>query len=167
MADALQPLWTLVRLLHIASGIALVGGATMWGVLIQPTLAQLGPTLPKGVMPTLGGKVVRFLPHAGLATFVTGVLVYWHLMPYANATYQMIMGLALLVMLVSLALSFLVVVPSFKKAMALMTAAQGPPPPEALALMGRLKQASLVTLALAWFIVVLMVVGTATRVGIA
>jgi len=167
MADPLQPLWTVVRLLHIASAIVLVGGGTLWAIVVQPTLAQMGPTMPRGAMPTLGGKVLKVLPHAGLATLVTGVLVLWHLAPYANATYHMIMGTALVVMLAGLSLTFGIVVPTFKKLSAAMMASQGPPPPEAPAMMARIKKASMANLALAWLIVVLMVVGTAQRVGIA
>lgn len=154
---------TALRLLHIGAGIALVGGATMW-TMLQPTLQQMGPTLPKGFLPTVGGKVVRFLPHAALATFLTGLALYWLMLPVAvNATWRMLMMAAMGLMLVSLAVAYGGVLPTFRKLSQAWSALQGPPGPDVMALQARLKALSMVNLAAAWLIVVLMVVATALR----
>lgn len=160
----MEPVWTALRLLHIGAGIALVGGATLWGAVLAPTLQQLGPTLPKGAFPTLGGKVVKFLPHAGALTFLTGVALYGLMQAAYPGTWRMLMLVALVLMLVSLGLSYGVLVPTFKKVAAGMASAPpGPPSPEAQALLHRMKSASMASLGIAWGIVVLMVVATALR----
>lgn len=159
MADLV---WTALRVLHIGSAITLVGGATMWAML-QPTLQQMGPTLPRGFMGTVGGKVVRILPNAGLATLLTGAPLFYLMMPLYGATWSMLMGAALLLMLVSLGLSFGGTVPTFRNLGRAMAAAQGPPGPEVLALQARMKLFSMAGLAIAWLIVLLMVVATALR----
>jgi hypothetical protein len=169
MADApaartMEPVWTALRVLHIGAGIALVGGATLWGAVLAPVLQQLGPTLPKGAFPTLGGRVVRYLPHAALATFLTGVALYALMQGAYAGPWRMLMLGALVLMLVALGLSYGVLVPTFKKVAAGMASAPpGPPGPEAQALMHRMKTASMANLAVAWLIVVLMVVATALR----
>lgn len=159
MAD---PLWTGLRLLHIGAGIALVGGATLWSIL-QPLFGQMGPTLPRGFLPTVGGKVLRVLPNAALVTLVTGVPLYYLMMPFASDAWRLLMGAALVLMLVALGLSFGIVVPTFKKLVRAIGALQGPPGPEVVALQARMKMASMANLAAAWTIVVLMVVATALR----
>ncbi|HEV8358826.1 MAG TPA: hypothetical protein VGR28_00070 [Candidatus Thermoplasmatota archaeon] len=162
MAD---PLYVIIRVLHVGSAIALIGGATLWGTRIMPTLAQLGPTLPKGAIPTLGNRVVNFLPAAGLATFLTGLLLFWQLGGFSTPAnpWSMLLGTALLLTLVMLILSFGVMKPSWKKLSQAMGAAAGPPGPEMMALSKRMKSVSMANLAIGWTIVLLMVVATATR----
>lgn len=159
MAD---PLWTAVRLLHIGSAIALVGGATLWNFILAPTFQQMGPTLPKGFMPTVGGKVVRFLPNAALATLLTGALLFWFMMPFGSEAWRLLMLTSLALLVVSLGLAHGAMIPTFKRLSQAMGAA-GPPGPEAQALMARMKMLGVVSLALAWVLVALMVVATALR----
>jgi uncharacterized membrane protein len=161
MAEAIM---TALRFLHISSAIALVGGATLWATQIMPSMAQLGPTLPRGALPTIGGKVAKFLPNAALLTLLTGAALYWLMQASWGETWRLIMQVALGTMIVVVAISFGVMHPTFKKLSSAMTSGPpGPPPPEAQALMGKMKKASMLNLALGWFIVVLMVVGTALR----
>lgn len=160
MAD---PVWTALRVLHIGAGVALVGGATMWNLLLAPTFAQMGPTLPRGFTATVGGKVVRYLPHLGLVTFLTGVALYAVMQSFYDATWRWLMLAALVVMLANLGLSYGLMVPTFKKLGAAMAAAQGPPGPEVQRLLRSMKTYGLVGLGLAWGIVLLMVVATALR----
>lgn len=154
--------WTALRVLHIGSAITLVGGATMWAML-QPTLQQMGPTLPRGFLGTVGGKVVRILPNAGLATLLTGALLFYLMMPVYGETWRMLMGASLVLMLVSLGISFGGTVPTFRKLGMAMATAQGPPGPAVQALAARMKLYSMAGLVLGWLIVLLMVLATALR----
>jgi uncharacterized membrane protein len=160
MAD---PLWTLVRFLHVGAAIAWIGGATLWGLIVMPTLAQLGPTLPKGVMPTLGGKVVKFLPHAGAFTLIMGLAVFMNLYPTTLPYYRWIMLASLAITALALVLAYAILVPTFKKVSTIMGTAHGPPTPEVQGMMLRIKQVSLANLALGWLVVLLMVIATAMR----
>jgi uncharacterized membrane protein len=157
MPDAL---YVLIRLLHVGSAIALVGGGTLWGAVLAPTLAQMGPTLPKGAMPTLGGKVVKFLPASALVALVTGVLLFESIRPYAPEAWRTLMLAALVLLLAILVVSYLVG-RTFRKFVHAVSA--GPPGPEAQAHMARIRKGSVATLAMGWTVVLLMVVATSLR----
>jgi uncharacterized membrane protein len=160
MAD---PIYVLLRILHVGSAIFFVGGATMWSAILVPMLAAMAPTLPKGTMPTLGGKVMKVLPAAALTTLVTGLLLFGSLGgfgPAAGTTWGMLISTAFVLLVVLLIVSLAGIKPTFKKLSQTMMAAQGPPPPEAQQLMRKLTKLSHVTLGLAWLIVLLMVLAT-------
>lgn len=161
MADILQ---LVIRFVHIGSAVALIGGATLWGAVIAPTLARMGSTLPKGTFPTLGAKLNRFLPMAAWGTLLGGVASYWYVQAYANETWKMLMWISLAITALMLAISYAVVSPTFKKLTASMTATQGPPTAEARSLMVRLTKASMLNLALGWIVVAIMVVAVSLRV---
>lgn len=163
----MDPLHAVLRVLHIGAAVVWIGGGTLWGLVIMPTLQQLGPTLPKGAMPTIGGRVLKVIPHAGVATLVFGALTMWTLggfsAPLATSTWAMLLNLGLLITLVMLVLVFALLVPTFKKMSAMMAAATGPPTPDFLALSKKMTTFSKVNLALGWLVVLLMVVAVAQR----
>jgi uncharacterized membrane protein len=155
MADILV---TVVRFVHIASAIALIGGATLWGAVIAPTLAQMGSTMPKGLMPTLGGRVAKYLPMAGWGTLLGGVATaafYWNSW---GELWRTIMSIAFVITVVMLATSYALINPTFKRLTTVMSATQGPPPPEAKQLQMKLMKVSMMNLILGWVVVALMVV---------
>jgi uncharacterized membrane protein len=165
MAD---PVYVLLRILHVGSAVFLVGGATLWGAIVVPTLAQMGPTLPKGLMPTLGKKIVNAIPHAALLTFLTGLGVYGSLGGFApgvaSTPWGMLISLALLLTLVILVIAYGVTRPTFRKFTQVMMSAQGPPPPEAQQLLAKMTLMGKANLALGWIIVLLMVLATSHAV---
>lgn len=164
MADYL---YVLLRILHVGSAVFLIGGATMWGAIIAPTLAQMGPTLPKGAMPTLGKKVLNVLPHTALLTLLTGLALFWSLGGFGDAgrtSWGMLISVGLLLMLGMLAISFAVLKPTFKKLGQVMMASQGPPPPEAQQLMAKMTKFSMLNLGMGWLAVLLMVLATSHAV---
>lgn len=165
MAD---PVYVLLRILHVGSAVFLIGGATLWGAVVAPTLMQLGPTLPKGLMPTLGKKIVNIIPHAAALTFLTGVGVFGSLGGFnpgvARTPWGMLISAGLLLTLVMLGIAYGVTKPTFKKFTQLMMSTQGPPPPEAQQLMGKMMRMGQVTLVLGWLVVLLMVLATSHAV---
>lgn len=160
MADAL---YVLLRILHVGSAVFFIGGATLWGAVIAPALVELGPTLPKGALPTLGKKVLTVLPHAGVATLLTGIAVFWSLGGFGEAgrtTWGMLVGLGLLLTLAMVVVLFAVIKPTFRRLGQVVMATPGPPPPEAKAMLGKLMAVGRVNLALGWLVVLLMVLAT-------
>lgn len=53
----------------------LIGG-TVWAMVLLPTLTQLAPTLPKGALPTLAGRVLRVQLGAAALTLLAGAAAY-------------------------------------------------------------------------------------------
>lgn len=160
----MDPLQTVVRILHIGSAIVLIGGATLWGVFIVPTLAQMGPTLPRGTLPTLGGKVVKILFHAGVGTLVFGLGTFFFVQSAGSELWRMLIMAALLLTLLMLVISAALIKPTFKKVSEGMTSGPpGPPSPETMAAMKKLTQVSMANLAIGWLTVLLMVVAVSVR----
>jgi uncharacterized membrane protein len=161
MTDVVQ---LVLRFLHVGSAIAWIGGATLWSLVIAPTLAQLAPTLPKGAVPTLGGKVLKVLPRAGDLTLLFGLAEFAYIENGTTATFRYIMLVALVLTILAVGVSHGVIVPTFKKFMA-AASAPGPPGPETKGLMDRLMRASMALLGLTWVTVALMVAATSLHLG--
>lgn len=141
----------------------LIGGGTLWAMVLVPTLTQLAPTLPKGALPTLAGRVLRVQLGAAVLTLLAGAAAYGLMQARWGPPWNQLLLASFALMLVLTASLFLVVWPMSRRMARAMAGMAGPPGPEMAAMRGRMMKVSVANLGLGWTLVVLMVAATALR----
>jgi uncharacterized membrane protein len=132
-------LWVL-RFLHIISGVAWVGGAFIWVMVISPRLLKNGPPpIRRPVMEALVHAVPRYFYAAGGATILWGVLLLgttygWANFgavlqgTYAGKSYGYALGVGLVLAILMLLEGIFVITPTADKMLATMQSLPAPAP---------------------------------------
>lgn len=147
-----------IRFLHITAGVAWVGGAVIWSMVIAPRLMQRGPpAIRRPVLEALIEALPRYFYTTGGATIVLGVTFLgvkygWGNVlavfqgTYAGTSYGYALGAGLLLAVGMLAIGYFVITPTSHQMLDMMksmpTPAPGtppsPPPADVQAKMGAL-----------------------------
>jgi len=137
MADVLT--W-FIRFLHILAGVAWVGGAFFWIMIVAPRLLARGPPpIRRPVLEALIGALPRYFIGSGSATIVLGIILLgqiagWDklISTFTSGAYGTALGIGLLLALIMLALGLWVITPTAKTMLATMQSVPpgAPPSPE-------------------------------------
>ena len=135
-----------LRFLHILSGVAWVGGAFLYSMVVAPRILQRGPPpLRRPFLEAVMEPVTRYFYVAGILTLVTGFLVMGRMWGFSNidaqfqrAGYGYALSVGVLAAVGMGVVGFGMIAPTGKKMLARMQAmpasAPGappaPPPPE-------------------------------------
>ncbi|MFA5862993.1 MAG: hypothetical protein WDA16_14980 [Candidatus Thermoplasmatota archaeon] len=137
-------LWAF-RFAHILSGVAWVGGAFIWSMVVAPRLLARGPApIRRPVLEALIDAVPRYFLVSGGMTVLFGVLLLGQLHGWGSffatlqkGTYGAMLGIGFILALVMLALGAWVVTPTAKKLLGIMQSLPpGEPTAEAQARLG-------------------------------
>ncbi|HUR69006.1 MAG TPA: hypothetical protein VM370_07140 [Candidatus Thermoplasmatota archaeon] len=143
MSDALTGV---IRVIHIASAVAWVGGALLWGNVIAPRVMARGPPqirrpFAEAVIPAM----TRYYMIVGPLSILSGLVLIWRLYPtdYFSAFqvgggYGPALAIGALSAILMAIVGFGVIAPTGKKLLAAMGAASTPPTGEQQAELGAL-----------------------------
>lgn len=133
-----DPITGIVRLIHIVTSVAWVGGALLWGMIIAPRIFQRGPPqirapFAQAVMPA----ITRYYQIVAGLALVSGILLVgmiWGWPSYTDAfqvpTYGPSLAIGASAGIAMAIVGFGIVSPTGKKLVALMSSMKGPPTPE-------------------------------------
>ncbi len=125
-----------IRFLHVLSGVAWVGGAFFWAMVIAPrVLARGPPPLRRPFLEAVLGGVTRYFYVAGAMTIVTGFWVLGLLGGFSNIGsafrikgYGTALGLGVVMAVGMLIEGVWIITPTAKKLLAMMQALPTPEP---------------------------------------
>lgn len=126
----------IVRIVHIVSAIAWVGGALLFGNIIGPRVLQRGPpTLRKPFLEAVLAAMTRYYMIVGPLAILSGLVLVgqlWGWGSYADAFqapggYGLWLGIGAISAIVMAIVGFGVIAPTGKKLLAAMSKMTGPP----------------------------------------
>ena len=132
MADTLTGI---IRVIHIVTAIAWVGGVLLWSNVIGPRVMMRGPPqirrpFAEAVIPTL----TRYYMTVGIVAILSGLLLVWRLYPtdYFGAFqvpggYGAALGIGAMAGIALAIVGFGIIAPTGKKMLATMAKINGPP----------------------------------------
>jgi uncharacterized membrane protein len=143
MADAVTGI---IRVIHIVSSVAWVGGALLWGNVIAPRVMARGPPqIRKPFAEAVIPAMTRYYMIVASLAILSGLLLVTRLFPgdfsgafQAPGGYGMALGIGAVSAIAMAIIGFGIIAPTGKKLIAAMGAASTPPTPEQGAQLGAL-----------------------------
>lgn len=143
MSDAITGI---VRVIHIVTSVAWVGGALLWGNIVAPRVLARGPPairrpFAEAVIPAMTRYYMIVGPLAILSGFVLlGMIWGWgdYFAAFQAGAYGGALGLGALAGVAMAVIGFGIIAPTGKKLIATMQTINGPPTPEQQATLGAL-----------------------------
>ena len=134
MSDAITGV---IRVIHILSSIAWVGGALLFGNIIGPRVLQRGPpAIRRPFMEAVLPAMTRYYMIVGSLAILSGFLLVWRLFPgdfggafQVSGGYGTALGIGTVSALAMATVGFGIIAPTGKKMLAAMQRMTGPPTP--------------------------------------